>query len=133
MAANVTEASAYIALNCIDIEDWTEADVDKKLRLINVASRTLTKKYSTYTIPDNAVYEFACVLAVVFNDTNRYQQQGLSSLTVSGAASFDFKDSTVQMPGSDVAKYIPQSALDLISEENDGVKLAKRNIGWSVL
>ncbi|UKS30158.1 hypothetical protein LOZ80_14945 [Paenibacillus sp. HWE-109] len=132
MAANVGNADEYIAQNCIDVEDWTDSDEAKKLRIVNVANRTLTTKYPKYTIPDAAVYEFANVLATVFNDTNRLQQQGVTQFSLSGVASFQFKDASVNSAGSDVAKFIPQAALDLIGAEN-GVKLSKRSVAWTVV
>ncbi|CDN42087.1 hypothetical protein [Paenibacillus sp. P22] len=133
MALTITDADAYITLNCIDIEDFAEAVEAKKQRLVNVASRTLTTKYPRYTIPDGAVYEFANVLATVFNDTNRLAQAGLTGFTVDGVGSFDFKDGMVSAPGSDLSRYIPQAALDLIGAENGGIKLSKRRVYWTVL
>ncbi|WP_010495076.1 hypothetical protein [Paenibacillus elgii] len=132
MALSITGADAYIAANCIDVEDWFDADDAKKQRTLNVASRTLTGKYPKYTIPDAAVYEFANVLTTVFNDTNRLAQQGVTSFALSGTASFNFKDALVAGPGGDLTKFIPQSALDIIGAEN-GVKLARRAAKWTVL
>lgn len=129
---NVTEANEYISANCIDIEDWTDADEAKKQRIVNVASRTLAVKYSTYTIPDAAVYEFASVLAVVFNDTNRLAQQGIYGFTLNDVGTFTFKQSEVSGPGRDLAKFIPQTAFDIIGAEN-GVKLNKRAPKWTVM
>lgn len=131
MVVNIGDAEAYIEQNCIVIEDWTDSDEATKLRIINVAARTLSNRYSKYTIPDNAVYEFANVLATVFNDTTKLAKQGVSSFSVDGVGSFSFKD--VTGPDVDLARFIPQSALDLISEENGGVSLSKRRVGWSVL
>lgn len=133
MALSITDATAYIALNCIDVDDWTDAEDAKKLRIVNVANRTLTTRYPTYTIPENAVYEFGNVLATVFNDTNRLQQQGVISFALQGTASFNFKDAAVTQPGGDLTKFIPQTALDLISAANGGVSLSKRRVGWTVL
>lgn len=128
MAANITEADEYIAANCIDIEDWESAEEAKKQRIINVASRTLTTKYPRYTIPDAAVYEFANELAIAFNDTNRLQQQGVAAFSLTGVASFTFKD----WAKSGVEAWIPQSALDIIGAEN-GVKIGARQAKWTVL
>jgi len=133
MAVSITDADAYISLNCIDVEDWTGSDEARKQRILNVAGRTLSVKYSTLTIPDNAVYEFANVLATVFSDTNRLQQQGVIQFSLPDTATFGFKPDLVTRPGEDPAKFIPQSALDLISAENGGVKLSKRSVGWTVL
>lgn len=125
-------ADTYISTNCIDVEDWFDCSVEKKQRVINVASRTLAAKYPKYTIPDAAVYEFANVLMTIFNDTNRLAQQGVTSFALSGTASFNFKDALVVGPGGDLTKFIPQSALDIIGAEN-GVKLARKSAKWTVL
>lgn len=128
MAVTLDGANDYIAANCIDIEDWTDADEAKKQRILNVASRTLTSKYPQYTIPDAAVYEFANELAVAFNDTNRLQMQGVASFGITGVANFTFKD----WAKSGVEAWIPQSALDLIGAEN-GVSLSRRATKWTVM
>ncbi|NHN31134.1 hypothetical protein [Paenibacillus agricola] len=133
MAVSITDADAYIALNCIVIGDWMDADAASKQRMLNVAGRTLSVKYPKYTIPDTAVYEFSNVLATVFNDTNKLAQEGVTNFALTGTASFSFKDDLVRGPGADLAKLIPQSALDLISAENGGIPLSKRNVGWSVM
>ncbi|MCR8843084.1 hypothetical protein NQ117_05280 [Paenibacillus sp. SC116] len=132
MAVNITDATVYISANCIDIEDWTESDDAKKQRIVNVASRTLTTQYSKYTIPDSAVYEFANVLAIIFNDQNRLSKHGVTSFSVSGVASFSFDASSITGPDVDLSKFIPQSALTIIGAEN-GVKLGKRQAKWTVL
>ncbi|MEW9697948.1 hypothetical protein [Paenibacillus sp. SI8] len=133
MAVNITGADAYIAGYCIDVEDWSDSDGARKQRLLNVASRTLTTKYPTYTIPDNAVYETANTFAIAFNDTNKLGQQGVTSVSISGTAAFTFKDAGVTFAGADLAKFIPQTALDLISAANGGIKLSRRNVGWTVI
>lgn len=133
MAVNVGQADGYIAEYCIDVEDWSDSDEARKQRLLNVASRTLTTKYPTYTIPDNAVYDFANTLAIAFNDTNKLGQQGVTSVSISGTASFMFKDALVSAAGSDITKFIPQTALDLIGAANGGIKLSRRNVAWSVI
>ncbi len=126
MALDIFEATAYIESNVIDIEDWVDADDDKKQRLLNVADKTLQKRYSNYTIPNDAVYDFAAVLAVAFNDTNKLQQQGVAQFAIKGIA-FTFKD----IPAKELDAFIPQSTLDIIGEAND-VKLSKRRVGRSV-
>lgn len=132
MAVNVADADAYIALNCIYIEDWEDADEAKKTRILNVASRTLINRFPRYVIPDEAVYEFANVLVQVWNDTNKYARHGVNQFSVSGVASFGFKNEEVGSPDDDPAEYIPQAALDIIGDEN-GVKLPKRSVKWTVL
>ncbi|MCG7407696.1 hypothetical protein MH117_09695 [Paenibacillus sp. ACRRX] len=128
MAVNITEADAYIAANCIDVEDWSDCDEAKKQRIVNVAFRTLTTKYPKLTVPDAAVYEFSNELAIAFNDTNRLQQQGIAAFSLTGVASFTFKD----WAKSGVENWIPQSALDIIGADN-GVKIGARQAKWTVL
>jgi len=127
MAVSITDADAYIAEWVVGNEDWTDADEAKKTRLLNVASRTLSGRYPSYTIPDAAVYETSAALAVAFNDTNKLAAQGVQSFSLSGVASFHFREGA-----KDLAQHIPQTALDLIGEAN-GVKLSRRPVGWSVL
>ncbi|CAM2951773.1 hypothetical protein PASE110613_09125 [Paenibacillus sediminis] len=129
MAISVALADFYINANCIDIDDWTDADTAKKQRILNVAENTLTRAYSQYTIPDEAVYEFSNTLVVAFNDTNKLAQQGLTGFTVDKVGSFNFKDAFVNGVGADLRKFIPQSALDLIGDAN-GVTLSKRATKW---
>lgn len=125
MAITVNDATTYINANCISIDDWTDADDAKKLRIVNVAGRTLTDKYAQYTIPDAAVYEYANELAIAFNDTNALRQQGVASFGLSGVANFTFKDG--QKTGLDA--LIPDVVYTLISAAN-GVKLSKRAVKW---
>ncbi len=87
---DVFDADSYMYQFVIDNQDWLEADVDKKTRILNVAERTLKNDFKGYVIPDSAVFEFASTLAVVFNDTNRLQQNGIASFAVTGVASFTF-------------------------------------------
>ncbi|MFS0841162.1 hypothetical protein [Paenibacillus sp. 1P03SA] len=126
MAVNIQEADVYIRFNCIDTEDWIDSDDERKTRLMNVAGRTLTRKYPKYRIPDNAVYEFANVLSVKFNDTFKNAQNGATGFSVAGI-SFQFQDVV-----KDLDRMIPQSVIDLIGEEN-GVRLRLRRIGKAVL
>ncbi|MBR8661129.1 hypothetical protein [Brevibacillus sp. NL20B1] len=129
MAVNVTDADAYIAEWVVDNEDWTDADDAKKQRILNVAFRTLSVKYPTYVIPDEAVYETAAAFATAFNDTMVQAQRGVQSFSLSGVASFTFREAA-----RDLVDLIPQTALDLIAEENpDLPKPAKRRVGWTVL
>lgn len=132
MTSNIADADTYIAANCIDIEEWEGSDAAKKQRIVNVAGRTLTSRYPKYTIPDAAVYEFANVLATAFSDTNRLGKQGITSFSIDGVGSFNFKDALVTGADADPSKFIPQSALTLIGAEN-GVTLGKRRVGWTVL
>lgn len=132
MTVTIADADAYISANVINNEDWTDADDAKKQRILSVAGSTLGRAFSKYTIPDNAVYEFSAVLAVIFNDTNRYQLQGISSFSVSGVATFNFKnDGVMSASNVDLTKHIPDIVYKLVGEEN-GVTLSKRRIGRSV-
>lgn len=132
MAINTFDADSYIETNVIVVEDWADSDEAKKTRLLNVALSTLSRIYSQYTIPDNAVYEYAAVLARAFNDTNVQKQNGVKSFSISGI-SFTFEG------GKDsIESLIPTAAIALIGKEND-VDLggatsgnAKR-VKWTVL
>jgi hypothetical protein len=129
MAVNVTDANAYITANVIDIEDWQDANDAKKQRILNVAESVLTRKYSQYTIPDEAVYEYAAALAVAFNDTNRLNNHGIASFSITGLGSFNFKETARR----DLDAFIPQTAIDLIGEANGGIKLSRKSVKWTVL
>lgn len=127
MALNITDADAYILMNVIDIEDWNDSDSEKKQRILNVANHTLTNKYKQYTIPDNAVYEFAAALAIAFNDTNRMNNQGIAGFSITGVGSWNFKDTQRRQ----LDAFITQAVYDLIGEAN-GVTLSARRVGRSV-
>ncbi|MCM3784319.1 hypothetical protein M3231_15150 [Neobacillus mesonae] len=133
MAYIIPDADAYINGNCVDVEDWQASDEARKTRLLNVAGRELTVAYPKYTIPNSAVYEFANVLAIMFNDTLRMQQQGIASFALTGAFNVTFKDHTTSQPYESLRKFIPQSALDLIGAENGGIKISKRSAKWTVM
>ncbi|KRT88316.1 MULTISPECIES: hypothetical protein [Bacillus] len=128
MALSVEGADEYINSYTIDNEDWNDYAAEKKQRIINVAEDVLIRKFPDYKIPDNAVYEFANVLAIAYNDTNRLNKQGIASYSITGVASFNFKD-TLRV---DDESLIPKKTLDLIEEEND-VKLGGRRIQWTVM
>jgi hypothetical protein len=129
LAVNIFEADSYIEENVIVIEDWTDSDDSKKQRLLNVGISTLNRVYPSYTIPDNAVYEYAAVLARAFNDTNVQKQNGVKNFSVAGV-SFTFNG------GADTLEsLIPTTAIDLISKANDvslGGSGGKR-VKWTVL
>ena len=116
---NITDADVYINANVIDIEDWTDSDEAKKTRMLNVANKTLSTKFSGYTIPDAAVYEFANELAIAFNDTNRLNNQGVASFSITGVASFNFKETMKR----DLETFIPKTALDLINADPANIEL----------
>lgn len=116
MPLTITEADDYINLHVIDIEDWIDSETTKKQRVLNVASRILVYKFKDLVIPNNAVYEFASILATATNDTNRKQMQGIESFSITDVGSFKFNRAI-----SDYADLIPQSAIDIIGIENDVV------------
>lgn len=109
MTWNLEEAADYIRLNAMDYEDFIDADDSDKTRNLNVSLRTLTRKYSGYPIPDEAVYLFSAVLAAAFNDTNKLGKQGIASFSVRGIA-FTFKDWAKK--GLD--DLIPEEVTDII-------------------
>lgn len=115
-------ATEYIRLNAMDYEDFIDSDDSDKTRNLNVASRTLTRKYSGYTIPDEAVYLFSAVLAAAYNDTNKLAQQGVASFSVRGIA-FSFKDWSKK--GLD--ELIPAEVADMIGAPSG------RQVKWTVM
>lgn len=129
MAVNIFDADSYIESNVIVIDDWTDSDDDKKQRILNVASSTLNRVYPQYMIPDNAVYEYAAVLAVAFNDTNAQRQNGVKSFSVVGIQfTFDGGKESIE-------SMIPATARHLIGEANSvdiGGNGGKR-VKWTVL
>ncbi len=149
MAATLEGANEYIDAFIIDNEDWFDADDAKQQRIVNVANRTLVTEFAQkdykladgttrrYQIPDEAVYEFCAGLAVVFNDTNKLQQHGIAGFSVTGVASFTFKENNVKTPGGIALKaFIGQEVYDLINEapENEGMpKLGGKQVKWTVL
>ncbi|MEC0037246.1 hypothetical protein P4305_18810 [Bacillus thuringiensis] len=127
----IEAATEHIDAYVISNEDWHDADNDKKVRLMNAAGRTLTKKFKGNTIPDNAIYEFAAYLAIVYNDTNKMQQQGIASFSVTGVGSFTFKENNVKSAvGQSLSEMIPDSVVELIEEVNDDLHISGRNVGW---
>lgn len=126
MALSIFGADDYISAHVIDVEDWEDSDESRKQRLLNVASRTITNRFKSYVIPDEAVYEFVPKLAAIFNDTYKMQQYGVQSFSVKGI-SFSFRNTEI-----DLAAIIPPSSLTIISAANGGVDSAKRRIGRSI-
>ncbi|MEK4697849.1 hypothetical protein MKX31_28375, partial [Bacillus sp. FSL M8-0063] len=127
----ITAATEHIDAYVISNEDWHDADDDKKVRIMNAAGRTLRKKFKGNTIPDNAIYEFSAFLAIVYNDTNKMQQQGIASFNVTGVGSFTFKENNVKnATGQSLSDIIPDSVIELIEEVNDSLHISGRNVGW---
>lgn len=125
---DLVEATEYVTLNTLDNEDFIDAEDTRKTALLNVASRTLTRKFTDLTIPNKAVYLFSAVLAAAYNDTNKMSQQGVASFSIKGM-SFTFKD----WAKTGLDGLITDEVIDLINEEN-GTKLATgRTAKWTVL
>jgi hypothetical protein len=114
MAINTMDADAYINENVIEVDDWNDADFSKKTRYLNVALSTLQRTFADKVVPDNAVYEFAAVLAVRFNDVYKNIQYGVKSFSVAGIT-YSFDGSSKSL-----AEFIPPQAKALISEANGG-------------
>ncbi|RAN88293.1 hypothetical protein B5P41_18400 [Bacillus sp. SRB_28] len=130
---NIEAANEHINTYVISNEDWAEADEAKKIRLMNSADRALHARFKGATIPDSAIYEFSAYLAIVYNDTNRMQQQGIASFSITGVGSFTFKENNVSSAiGQPLSELIPDSVLKLIEEENEGLNISAREIGWTV-
>lgn len=128
---SIENANEYIESQVIDIEDWQEADENKKQRILNAAKRTLGFKFKKYDIPDEAVYMFAAWLAIAFNDTNRYQKHGIAGFSITGVASFTFKKSNVDGSGTSLLSLVPDEVYHIIGEHN-GIELSKVRIGRSI-
>ncbi|MCO0597377.1 hypothetical protein NGI46_07840 [Peribacillus butanolivorans] len=121
-------ATEYITLNTLDNEDFIDGDDTRKTALLNVASRTLNRKFNGLTIPNEAVYLFGAVLASAYNDTNKLQQQGVAGFSIKGI-SFTFKDWAKK--GLDA--LVPTEVVDLINEAN-GVEISTgRSVKWTTL
>ncbi|MED2760453.1 hypothetical protein P4279_30120 [Bacillus thuringiensis] len=132
-ADRIEAANKHIDAYVISNEDWHDADEAKKIRLMNSADRTLHNKFKGNEIPDNAIYEFSAFLAIVYNDTNKMQQQGIASFSVTGVGSFTFKENNVKnATGQSLSDIIPDSVIELIEEVNDSLHLSGRNVGWMV-
>ncbi|WP_227494784.1 hypothetical protein [Bacillus mycoides] len=100
---------------------------------MNAAGRTLRKKFKGNTIPDNAIYEFSAYLAIVYNDTNKMQQQGIASFSVTGVGSFTFKENNVKSAiGQSLSEIVPDSVIELIEEVNEDLHVSGREIGWLI-
>lgn len=127
----IDSANEYIESQIIDIEDWQEAELNKKQRILNAAERTLKSKFKKYDIPDEAVYMFSAWLAIAFNDTNRLQKHGIAGFSITGTASFTFKESNVDGSGTSLLSLVPDEVYDLIGEHN-GIDLSKQRIGRSI-
>lgn len=121
---DVNSCDNFILFNVIDSEDWEGYDDLKKEKILNVANTTLINKYPDYIIPDEAVYEFAGLLSVLFNDINKNQFNGVAGFSITGATSYTFKDATV---GQSLSNFIPDKSKVLIGEANN-VNLLKSGV-----
>ncbi|MBX6361286.1 MAG: hypothetical protein IRZ03_14540 [Acidobacterium ailaaui] len=133
MAANISDADAYIGSNVIVAEDWLDADTAQKQRILNVAQRILASKYPDYMIPDEAVYEYCAALATAYNDTNKLGRQGIAGFSITGVASFTFQQGALP----DMYDLIPRAAIEIINADPANVDLpqlsAGRAVKWTVL
>ncbi|AIQ13633.1 hypothetical protein [Paenibacillus durus] len=127
MSTTVTAADTYITENVIDTEGWAESDAAKRQRLLNAAERTLIRYYSKYTIPDDAVYEFAAALATVYSDVMIAGQRGVQATSLSGVTSTTFREGQREL-----VNLIPQACRDIVGDAN-GVTLPARKVGRLVL
>jgi len=128
MAINIQDADVYINENVIEVDDWNDADFSKKTRYLNVASSTLQRTFANKVVPDNAVYEFAAVLSVRYNDTYKNIQYGVKSFSVAGITySFDGSEKSL-------TELIPPQAKAMISEANGGdTGSTGGRIQWTVM
>lgn len=132
MAITVLDATDYISKFCVDVEEWLDnIEDEQRERCLNVSNRTLLREYADLTIPDEAVFEFANVLAILFSDTNKSQFHGVNTFTVNGLGTWDFKGAGVKLP-SDInfADYIPRISKDLIAQVN-GLPLKNQKVKWT--
>lgn len=121
MAANLADAHEYITQNAADPESWNDLDDADRQRFLNVAVRILTRKFSRLTIPDSAVYLYACDLSTTYNDVNKQAVNGVQNFSISGAASFSF----FRAP-DELGKRIPFIVLDEISAANGNAPIYRR-------
>lgn len=128
----VAEAKLYIQQYCIDAEEWENSTEDQQKRCLSVAERTLMSRYPRHKIPPEAVFEFACTLSVMFNDTNKLARQGVNQFALQGVVSYNFSAKSIGNMSMNYAKYIPAIAVQLIGEAN-GVQMRHSQIGRSVL
>lgn len=110
-------ADEYIRYHTLDNEDWFDADEDRKIALLNVASETLTTRFQRYLddpnsgvdeIPDAAIYVFAATLGWAFNDTNKMSLEGIKSTSIRGMY-ITFKDGK-----NSIFDLIPDSVYQII-------------------
>ncbi|QWI24922.1 hypothetical protein EXW34_14535 [Bacillus mycoides] len=100
---------------------------------MNSADRALHARFKGATFPENAIYEFSAYLAIVYNDTNRMQQQGIASFSITGVGSFTFKENNVSSAnGQPLSELIPDSVLQLNEAESEDLQLTGRVISWTV-
>lgn len=122
MEWDLEEAIEYIRFHAIDNQDFLDADDERQRAVLNVAFRTITRKYCGYIIPDEAVYLFGAVLAAIYNDTNKMAQQGVASASIDGM-SITFKD----WAKKSLIDFIPEEVGDIIGAPSG------RQVKWTVL
>ena len=114
-------ADEFIRFNWLDTDDWFASDTTRKTALCNVAWRVLTRKFSDYEIPDEAVYLFAAVLASIRNDVFKATQN---------AEVIDVGDTRVtlkQTNKTELDDLIPRLVYDIIGAPY------KPRVLWTVL
>ena len=140
MSLNISEADAYVQSYFIDSKDWFKADEPRKQTILNVAERALKnrcKKFfgdSPYVLPDEAVFEFAAILSVVYNDTNKMQQYGIAGYSITGVGSFTFKElATSGLTGVNAEEIIPPQVLKMVADANNRDDFGSRSVGWLIV
>lgn len=134
MVWDISVVNDYIYSFVLDREDWEDAEEDRKLSYLNVSKQTLTRKFSKYNVPDTAIYEFAATLALIYNDTNKYQLHGVASFSVTGVSSTTFKENNVKTPGGiDLIDYIPSNVISIVGEANGVDLTSKKRLGRTVI
>ena len=118
---DLAAADEFIRFNWLDTDDWFAADTTRKTALCNVAWRVMTRKFSDYEIPDEAVYLFAAVLASIRNDVFKATQN---------AEVIDVGDTRVtlkQTNKTELDDLIPRLVYDIIGAPY------KPRVLWTVL
>lgn len=103
----------YVSNYVTDPEEYLSLDDANKRRYCNIASRTLQSKYAGYAVPNEAVYDFAAVLATTFSDQNKLAQQGVTQFSLSGSIGISFRNGKQEL-----AALVPDHVADIISDAN---------------
>ncbi|WP_078390719.1 hypothetical protein [Shouchella patagoniensis] len=134
MPLELTAADEYIQLNVLDRDDWQDADQQQKTSFLKVSETTLKRKFRKYDVPNTAIYHFAALLALIYNDTNKLQQHGVASFSITGVASFTFKENNVKTPGGIApSEFITADVYELVGEANGVDLTTRRRVGRTVI